>query len=79
MYLSRIELHKKLIPNQTKVKFIRGKNIGKEGIITYKSQPNNSVYYCRYTRYQFHDYFSITVKVGNRKIPTSCNNIKIIQ
>jgi hypothetical protein len=78
MDLNRLELHNKLILHRTKVKLIKGINMGIEGTVIFKSKPNNSVYYCGYTRYQFHNYFSVKVKVGEREISTSCNNIVLV-
>jgi hypothetical protein len=78
MYNNRLELYASLKLNISKVKIINGNNNGKEGIVTYKSKPNNNVYYSKYIRYQFCNYFSLKVKVGEREISTSCNNIVLV-
>lgn len=78
MESNRKKLYGALQVNTSKVKFIDGKNKGKKGLLIHKSKLNNSVYYCSYIKYQFHNYFSVKVKVGKREMPTSCNNIVLI-
>lgn len=76
--LNRIELYENLIPNLTNVIFTNGRNKDKFGTLISKSKLNNNEYYSKRIAYQFHNYFSVIVKVEDREIPTSCNNIKIM-
>jgi hypothetical protein len=80
----RLDLYNSLIENQTAVMIADGKNKDKFGTLLSKSKLKNDIYYRhdvynqKDDKYQFYNYFTVILMVDDKKIYTSCNNIKII-
>ncbi len=67
----------------TKVVLTDGRNRGKKGVITSKSDLKNHSYGRSYGYYgsaskTYNNYFSVRVDIGDRVVGTSCNYIEII-
>jgi hypothetical protein len=77
MIYDREELHNCIIAGKTLVELTQGRNKGKKGIVVYKGMLRNYSYNYKHTEYAYDDYFDLTILSDNKKIHTSCNNIRI--